>query len=189
MIFDVWVPTDAAAIDALCAEDADPRLYRGVAILTPHRGCGQFMVASRQTAWEPFADTCRVAANRPRRLEIDPDKLVCVGFWEENRGVLRLQPGYERQLGIWISRMVDRRELEACDSLANQRQQARQGMRRAMMQGRVGQAEAIARRHGIHHWQAQLRAGRCTVVPYRRRCRSSSPRGLRCGRNRQPLRR
>lgn len=91
-----------------------------------------------------FADRCRqaVATGRRQRLDLDWRQ---VGVWDEYLGEVKLQ--LAPLLHDWCGRPLYRNDLEADDSLYNQREQARRQARQALMRGDQLRAFRLLARH------------------------------------------
>jgi hypothetical protein len=137
MLYDICVPAEF-----------DQAL--GQALLRPHGHSSRCVVAERQSQHESFADRCRRAL--AQGVTTEGDDLVVIGCWDESLGQVRLRPDHQGLLSAWLGQPVSRRELEASDSQANIRAQARQDFRRSIIQGNTARAAQISQRHGIHHW-------------------------------------
>jgi hypothetical protein len=129
----------------ICIPKESGHFPQGGAILRDRRGVRVFNDPRLS-----FADCCR-RAERSAIIQTEAE-LVQVGWWDVHLGEARVLPGRERALSIWIKRAVNRNQLEARDSLHNQRSDARQEMRRALMQGNTAKASQLMQRHNLRHW-------------------------------------
>jgi len=87
-----------------------------------------------------------------RSEQVDADDYLEVARWDDSEGIVRLLPGRELLLRRWTGGLLYRNDLEASDSRTNVRQEARQDMRRAHLQGRPDKAAQIAADHNLRGW-------------------------------------
>ena len=156
----VYTPKEGVTIPGL-----DPRHKGAALVAVPRQGTLDLYVCARATQSGHrdfcFADRVREAASHPLgkgrlqgvvRVQVKSEDFVDVALWDDAQGVVRILPGRERELQRWLGSPAYRNDLEASDSKSNERQDARQRMRRAYTSGRPDEARRIASKHGLKGW-------------------------------------
>ena len=141
---ELYVPADASAAPA----GAQP----GAAIIG-RRGPRGVLVAvagpdprARADAYADRASRAVSLLRAGRGVTVPAETLHLVGYFNESLGVVNLRD--PQAAARWVGRPLYRNDLEAADSLHNQRMGARRDLRRALTSGRPDQAAAIVARHG-----------------------------------------